>query len=241
MLCGVGPIGCLWVAGSVGLTSLLAQRGARRRFCRGSPRWRLRDSRGGARCTGWSGRIGYSRPFSPGRPPGRRDHLDHTPAFRTRKNGPDRGLITHVKPRLARGTVNREEDSFHSVSGLCSSLMMQPAGKHCTSHRMPACSTIPIVERRETPVTDPSSRPTGTPAAEKLRKTARCEHRQAESRRWGLRAARLSVRPGAYIFSTTRIPNRWSPCRIIRAVRSHSNRRLVRTSSPVAFSTGHCS
>ena len=47
--------------------------------------------------------------------------------------------------------------------------------------------------------------------------------------------------PRPYIFSTTSIPSNSSPFWIVRAVRSHSSRRLWRSGSLSAFSTGHCS
>ena len=44
-----------------------------------------------------------------------------------------------------------------------------------------------------------------------------------------------------YIRSTTSIPSRCSPCFNVRAVRSHNNKRLLRSSSVSAFSTGQFS
>jgi len=48
-------------------------------------------------------------------------------------------------------------------------------------------------------------------------------------------------RQATHIFSTTSIPSRSSPWRIVRAVRSQSSRRLVRSVSFSALRTGHAS
>ncbi len=63
-------------------------------------------------------------------------------------------------------------------------------------------------------------------------------HRRTHQYRLG--KALLCLRE-LYIRSTTSIPNRFKPSLIVRAVNSHNSRRLVRSDSVSAFSTGQFS